>query len=117
MAQILIGNGMILMVNREDSSRKSRSVLVSPASTHPSYLTEEDALPDPFNLERFVDAQADVYSEVLTELREGRKRSHWIWFIFPQMKGLGHSPRPPITASGLSMRLWLIFVILSSASG
>ena len=93
MAQILIGNGMILMVNREDSSRKSRSVLASPALTHPSYLTEEDALPDPFNLERFVDAQADVYSEVLTELREGRKRSHWIWFIFPQMKGLGHSPQ------------------------
>ncbi len=48
---------------------------------------------DPFNLQRFVDAQADSYSEVLTELREGHKRSHWIWFIFPQMKGLGHSPQ------------------------
>lgn len=48
---------------------------------------------EPFNLERFVDAQADVYSEVLGELRKGRKRSHWIWFIFPQMKGLGHSPQ------------------------
>ncbi|MGA8729848.1 MAG: DUF1810 domain-containing protein [Terracidiphilus sp.] len=50
-------------------------------------------MPEPFDLERFVDAQADVYPEVLTELRKGRKRSHWIWFIFPQMKGLGHSPQ------------------------
>ncbi len=48
---------------------------------------------DPFDLQRFVDAQADSYSEVLTELREGHKRSHWIWFIFPQLKGLGHSPQ------------------------
>ncbi len=47
---------------------------------------------DPFNLERFVSAQAPVWSQVLTELRAGAKRSHWIWFTFPQMKGLGHSP-------------------------
>lgn len=46
---------------------------------------------DPFNLGRFIDAQADVYPEVIAELRAGCKRSHWIWFIFPQMKGLGHS--------------------------
>jgi uncharacterized protein (DUF1810 family) len=44
-----------------------------------------------FNLERFVDAQADDYARVLAELEAGEKRSHWIWFIFPQMKGLGHS--------------------------
>jgi uncharacterized protein (DUF1810 family) len=49
-------------------------------------------LSDPFNLQRFLDAQDDVYAEVLAELRDGRKRSHWIWFIFPQIKGLGHSP-------------------------
>jgi uncharacterized protein (DUF1810 family) len=48
---------------------------------------------DPFNLNRFVDAQAGMYEEVLAELRDGRKRSHWIWFIFPQMKGLGRSPQ------------------------
>jgi uncharacterized protein (DUF1810 family) len=47
---------------------------------------------DPFDLQRFVDAQARVYSEVLDELRAGRKRSHWIWFIFPQIAGLGSSP-------------------------
>jgi uncharacterized protein (DUF1810 family) len=48
--------------------------------------------PDPFDLQRFVDAQASVYHTVIAELRAGRKRSHWIWFIFPQVAGLGHSP-------------------------
>ncbi|MGO9776057.1 MAG: DUF1810 domain-containing protein [Terracidiphilus sp.] len=46
---------------------------------------------DPYNLERFVSAQATVYPLVLAELAAGRKRGHWIWFIFPQMKGLGRS--------------------------
>jgi len=46
---------------------------------------------DPFNLERFVSAQAAVFEQVLDELRAGEKRTHWIWFIFPQMKGLGRS--------------------------
>lgn len=48
---------------------------------------------DPFDLARFVDAQEPVYETVLRELRAGRKTTHWIWFIFPQAKGLGHSPR------------------------
>jgi uncharacterized protein (DUF1810 family) len=47
---------------------------------------------DPFDLQRFVDAQARVYPTVVDELRAGRKRSHWIWFIFPQIAGLGSSP-------------------------
>jgi len=47
---------------------------------------------DPFNLARFVEAQAAVYPQVRAELRAGEKRSHWIWFVFPQIKGLGHSP-------------------------
>ena len=46
---------------------------------------------DPYNLQRFVDAQSGVYERVRSELREGRKRSHWIWFIFPQVRGLGRS--------------------------
>ncbi|MGC2208649.1 MAG: DUF1810 domain-containing protein [Candidatus Korobacteraceae bacterium] len=46
---------------------------------------------DPHNLKRFVDAQQPVYEQVCDELRAGSKRSHWMWFIFPQMKGLGHS--------------------------
>jgi uncharacterized protein (DUF1810 family) len=48
---------------------------------------------DAFFLDRFLEAQAEVLPEVLAELRAGRKRSHWIWFIFPQMKGLGQSPQ------------------------
>jgi uncharacterized protein (DUF1810 family) len=47
---------------------------------------------DPFDLQRFVGAQASVYDNVVAELRAGRKRSHWIWFIFPQLAGLGRSP-------------------------
>jgi uncharacterized protein (DUF1810 family) len=46
---------------------------------------------DPFDLARFLSAQAGVYPQVLAELGAGQKRSHWIWFIFPQMKGLGVS--------------------------
>jgi uncharacterized protein (DUF1810 family) len=47
---------------------------------------------DPFDLKRFVDAQAPVYRSVVEELRGGRKRSHWMWFVFPQLLGLGNSP-------------------------
>ena len=46
---------------------------------------------DPFDLERFVAAQAGTYETALAEIRRGRKRSHWMWFIFPQLAGLGHS--------------------------
>jgi uncharacterized protein (DUF1810 family) len=46
---------------------------------------------DRFQLQRFVDAQQLVYETVLGELRTGRKRSHWMWFIFPQIVGLGRS--------------------------
>ena len=47
--------------------------------------------PDPFDLQRFVAAQDPVYSTVTAELRRGRKQMHWIWFIFPQVVGLGRS--------------------------
>jgi uncharacterized protein (DUF1810 family) len=47
---------------------------------------------DPFNLERFVDAQASVYEQIRRELTVGRKQSHWMWFVFPQIAGLGQSP-------------------------
>ena len=47
---------------------------------------------DDYNLQRFVDAQAPVYDTVVAELRAGAKRSHWIWFVFPQLEGLGGSP-------------------------
>jgi uncharacterized protein (DUF1810 family) len=47
---------------------------------------------DPFNLDRFVKAQAPVFDTAISELRRGRKTSHWMWFVFPQLKGLGTSP-------------------------
>jgi uncharacterized protein (DUF1810 family) len=47
---------------------------------------------DPHDLTRFVEAQAGVHERALAEVRGGRKRSHWVWFIFPQLDGLGSSP-------------------------
>lgn len=55
---------------------------------------------DPFNLDRFVTAQAACYERVLAELRRGRKATHWIWFIFPQIAGLGRSPTARFYAIG-----------------
>ena len=46
---------------------------------------------DPFDLQRFIEAQDRVYETVRAELKSGRKRTHWMWFIFPQIAGLGHS--------------------------
>ena len=47
---------------------------------------------DPFDLRRFVTAQDEVYADVVAELKEGRKRTHWMWYVFPQVAGLGNSP-------------------------
>lgn len=47
---------------------------------------------DPFELSRFLSAQQGVYARALTEIKEGAKRSHWMWFVFPQIDGLGSSP-------------------------
>jgi uncharacterized protein (DUF1810 family) len=49
--------------------------------------------PDPFNLERFVAAQSRAHDTAVAELRNGCKQSHWMWFVFPQLAGLGHSAR------------------------
>jgi len=46
---------------------------------------------DPYDLQRFIQAQDPVYDQVCAELRNGQKASHWMWFIFPQLRGLGHS--------------------------
>jgi len=46
---------------------------------------------DPFDLQRFVDAQAQIFPLALGEIENGRKRSHWMWFVFPQLRGLGRS--------------------------
>jgi uncharacterized protein (DUF1810 family) len=47
---------------------------------------------DPYNLQRFIDAQHTIYGQVRDELQGGHKETHWMWFIFPQIKGLGSSP-------------------------
>ncbi|MBB4066139.1 DUF1810 domain-containing protein [Gellertiella hungarica] len=46
---------------------------------------------DPFDLRRFIEAQAGTYETALAEIRRGRKETHWMWFVFPQLAGLGHS--------------------------
>lgn len=55
---------------------------------------------DPFDLARFVEAQRQSYAQALAELRAGAKRSHWIWYVFPQLRGLGHSERAKRYAIG-----------------
>jgi uncharacterized protein (DUF1810 family) len=47
---------------------------------------------DPHNLQRFIDAQHPIYGQVRDELQSGQKETHWMWFIFPQIRGLGTSP-------------------------
>ena len=68
----------------------------------PSPVSENDRMA--YDLERFLDAQERVYDRVLDELRGGRKVSHWMWFIFPQMAGLGPAPCRSATPSPRSTR-------------
>nr|WP_284739569.1 DUF1810 domain-containing protein [Rhizobium sp. CG5] len=67
-----------------------------------------------FDLQRFVDAQRPVYAAVLAELRRGKKASHWMWFIFPQIQGLGGSPtaRTYAIASLAEARAYLAHPVL-----
>lgn len=51
-----------------------------------------ESTPDPFDLQRFIDAQARNYADALAELRAGRKTTHWSWYVIPQLVGLGTSP-------------------------
>lgn len=53
---------------------------------------------DPWTFQHFIEAQANSYHNALAEIRAGRKRSHWMWFIFPQIEGLGHSPMAQLYA-------------------
>lgn len=71
---------------------------------------------DPFELKRFVEAQDRVYAAVLDELGHGSKRTHWMWFVFPQIAGLGHSPMAERYAiSGLDeARAYLAHPLLGS---
>ena len=53
---------------------------------------DQDGNADPYDLQRFLDAQDSTIEQVRSELAAGQKRTHWMWFIFPQVRGLGHSP-------------------------
>src|ERR1700693_2506035 len=75
---------------REDSAKPTAAPRPARRKRGPT-RSEAGAMTDPFDLQRFVDAQAPVYPRVVAELRHGRKQSHWMWFIFPQFAGLGHS--------------------------
>jgi uncharacterized protein (DUF1810 family) len=55
-------------------------------------LADRPGAGDPHDLNRFLEAQEGVYGQALAEVRAGRKRSHWMWFVFPQIDGLGSSP-------------------------
>lgn len=55
-------------------------------------------MPDPYRLSRFVEAQTATYGTALAELRRGEKTSHWMWFVFPQIAGLGRSPTAQLYA-------------------
>jgi uncharacterized protein (DUF1810 family) len=74
------------------------------------------ATPDSFDLDRFVQAQDGVYEQALEELRRGRKDSHWMWFIFPQVAGLGRSPMAQAFAIGSAEegRAYLAHPVLGS---
>ena len=58
---------------------------------HAASAGREGEMDDPYDLQRFVDAQDRIYAQMKDELRAGHKRSHWMWFVFPQIEGLGES--------------------------
>ena len=72
------------------AARASRDWRIPAWEANPFTASGEN-MNDPYNLQRFVAAQEPVYETVCEELRNGYKRSHWMWFIFPQIHGLGHS--------------------------
>lgn len=69
--------------------RPSRAVAPELPTGH--RWAQDGGMDDPFDLARFIDAQNPVYQQSCAELRRGQKTSHWLWFIFPQLRGLGHS--------------------------
>jgi uncharacterized protein (DUF1810 family) len=70
-----------------ETARRLRSHRVA----HFLGLDEPAGVTDPFDLQRFLDAQSQTYAQALSELKVGQKRTHWMWFVFPQIAGLGRS--------------------------
>src|SRR5215469_6425939 len=78
-----------LLVKFPPSYDRADLPLVEPPFTAPQ--PSDGSMIDPYILQRFIDAQNPVYNRICAELRNGRKRSHWMWFAFPQIAGLGSS--------------------------
>lgn len=76
---------------RNDNERIVAGESLVSDSTPADIIRYSNAQLPHYDLLRFLDAQEIVYTQALSELNEGRKQSHWIWYIFPQQKGLGHS--------------------------
>lgn len=91
-----------------------RSAFVTDCQAHYHVVVKPGG--DPYDLTRFVVAQEGVYEQALAEIRAGRKRSHWMWYVFPQLKGLGSSPTSIQYAigSGEEARAYLAHPILGS---
>ena len=86
--------GMLAETEGQDGrSEPERMETAPPRPCHDGRASNggADAVTEPFDLDRFVQAQAPVMTQVRRELAEGQKRSHWMWFVFPQLRGLGHS--------------------------
>ncbi len=77
------------------SRRRSVPSEPAPPVVRFAHMVQDEAN-DPYHLSRFVEAQRNDYDSALAELRAGRKRSHWIWYIFPQLRGLGRSSRAEV---------------------
>ena len=91
-APVALGQGkaMFAQAHRAAAAPADRHAHVQPGE-RPHGVRSRAMSPGGHDLERFVTAQRDVYDGALAELRRGHKTGHWMWFIFPQVAGLGHS--------------------------
>lgn len=78
-------------LRRAKSAGRNRTEAADAEET-PALTGMTSGASDPFNLGRFVEAQSDAYEQAVAELRGGQKRTHWMWYVFPQLRGLGRSP-------------------------
>ena len=86
------GVSVTLQHFQSDAATPWKKLQLPARAARPENWSQHHPTPDdPFNLQRFMNAQEDDYEDVCAELRAGRKTTHWMWFIFPQMKGLGMS--------------------------